>query len=273
MVQVACPENEALLPDLAPQSVDPWIIARPIAIYIIFAEKEQQMKKMAEDAKDWLCRRCDLASDSIRLCSDSSGDRSISDATAGDCDDVGNNVDTVLLLQSKQVLAEPRSLARLYVAIANHTPIVPVNLTSSDEKDKDKLWNFETTTPTLERLEKVLNVDQNQSLAAASGASAAEVGAVLAQVIPSVISKPLEIEGVRTQIEAQMLDIELTLRREMPAASVATTTAAPWKTVKTTAKNEEGVPPAAVAKPQNKNVTPPRARVAARVVTRAAAKP
>jgi hypothetical protein len=273
MVQVACPENEALLPDLAPQSVDPWIIARPIAIYIIFAEKEQQMKKTAEDAKDWLCRRCDLAPDSIRLCSDSSGDRSISDATAGDCDDVANNVDTVLLLQSKQVLAEPRSLARLYVAIANRTPIVPVNLTSSDEKDKDKLWNFETAKPTLERLEAVLNVDQNQSLAAASGASAAEVGAVLAQVIPSVISKPLEIEGVRTQIEAQMLDIELTLRREMPAASVATTTAAPRKTVKTTAKNDEGVPPAAVAKPQNKNVTPPRARVAARVVTRAAAKP
>jgi hypothetical protein len=248
MVKVACPENEALLPYLTAQSVEPWIVARPIAIYIIYAEQDEQLRKVAEDVKDSLCRRCDIAPDLIRLCSDSSAGRSISDAMAGDCDDVADDVDTVLLLQSKQVLAEPRSLARLYVAVANRAPIVPVYLTSPTEENKSKMWNFDTAEQTLERLDEDLGPTEASSLAAASGASAAQVGKVLAHVIPSVISKPLEMDGMRPQFEAQMHDIELTLRREMPATSVATTEPAGRKTaakaVAKAASSDEGVPPA-----------------------------
>ena len=234
MVEVSCPENEALLPDLAPQEVEPWIVSRPIAIYIVFAEQDPLMKKLAEDVKDWLCRRCDLASDSIGLCSDSSAGRSIGDATPGDCDDVATNVDTVLLLQSEQVLAEPRSLARLYAAVVNGAPIVPVYLTSSKQENESKLWNFETSKLKLKHLGHLSSADAS-SVAAASGASAPQVGKVLSQVIPNVISKPLEIEGAGTQFEAQMLDIQQSLRREMAAGTAATGG-------KTTAT--EGVPPA-----------------------------
>ena len=106
----------------------------------------------------------------------------------------------------------------------------------------------------------MLGADKGAAVAAASGVSANHVGKVLSQVIPNVISKPLNIDGVGTQFEAQMLDIELTLRREMPAASVATTTAARRNTAAKT--TSEGVPPAA-------RTATAKTRVAARVVARA----
>ena len=259
MVTAACPQNAALLPDLAPKAAEPWTVARSIAIYIVFAEQDPGMKLLAENVKEWLCRRIDLASDVIRLCSDASANKSIDDASAGDCDDVANNVDTVLMLQTKQVLTEPRCLARLYVAIANRAPVVPIWVTSTKEEHQSKLWNFDTTKSTLERLTEVIGADKAAAVAAASGAPATQVGKVLAQVIPNVISKPLEIDGVRTQFEAQMLDIELTLRREMPAASVATTTAARRSTVVN--EPSESVPPVARS-------ARTKTRVAARVVAR-----
>ena len=54
------------------------------------------------------------------------------------------------------MLAEPRSLARLYVAVANRAPIVPVYLTSPTEENKSKMWNFDTAEQTLERLDEDL---------------------------------------------------------------------------------------------------------------------
>jgi hypothetical protein len=261
MVNVACPENAALLPDLVPQSVEPWILARSIAIYIVFAEQDPLMNQLAKDVKEWLCRRCDLAPELIALCSDGNSDDDNVSATAGDCDDVADNVDTVLLLQSKQVLAEPRSLARLYVAVAKAgAPIVPVHLTSSTEEYQSKLWDFDESKATLERLDQVLGQTESSSLAAAcSGVSSGQVGKVLAQVIPAVISKPLEIDGVRTQFEAQMLDIELSLRLKMPTGLAATTKSAAaagsggglkraTTVAKTTASSSEGIPPRVVAR-------------------------
>eukprot|EP01043_Picozoa_sp_COSAG02_P035062 COSAG02_NODE_2488_length_8701_cov_25.089630_4_plen_377_part_00 len=265
MATVACPENMALIPDLAPQSLDPWIVARPIAIYIVYAEQDSQIKTLAENVKDWLCKRCQLSSESIVLASDSSG-RSPSDVIPGDCDDAANNVDTVLLLQSKQIMAEPRALARLYVAIANRAPIVPAHVSISDKEDKKRMWDYETCKPTLERLDQVLNSTEADLVAAASGAPTAHVGKVLAQVIPNIISKPLVIDGQQTQFEAQMLDIELTLRREMPAA-----TAVPVAGKTTSSRNvvgsKEGVPPVTRTKAKVVSGTSPsRLRVAARVV-------
>jgi hypothetical protein len=286
MVKVACPENAALLPDLAPVPQEPWTVARSIAIYIVYAEQDPLIKKLAENTKEWLRRRCDLAPELISLCSDSSAGRSISDVTPGDCDDVADNVDTVLMLQSKQVLADPRSLARLYVAVTNRAPVVPVHLTSSKEELKSKLWDFETAGSTLDRLDEVLAPADAAALSVAcGGASAGQVGKILAQVIPNVISKPLGMDGVATQFEAQMLDIELTLRREMPMAASATSSTAAASREQKTAKaaaaskttGSEGIPPttsnSAPQPARSTTPTRPTPRARAKVVARAVAKP
>ena len=259
MVGVHCPENAALLPDLVPHDAEPWIVSRPIAIYIVYAEQDDQIKKVAESMKEWICRRCDIAPELVCLCSDSSDSSSDKNlgTVAGGCDDVATNVDTVIMLQSKRILNEPRSLARLYTAIVNRAPIVPVCLTYQKTEDESKLWNFETSKATLESLDH-LSPSEVAAVAGACGVSAKQVGTALAQTIPNVISKPLAINGALTQFEAQMLDIELTLRREMPSAGkVAAKNSAKGVT-------DEGVPPAQSPRKDK----PVRARIAARVVSR-----
>ena len=267
MAKVACPENQALLPDLAPQAADPWMVSRTIAIYIVYAEQDGQIKALAEKVKEWLCKRCDISPELIVLAPGSSFGRAEGDVVAGDCDDVANNVDTVLLLQSKQVLTDPRALARLFVAVANRAPIVPACVTFSKEEEKRRMWNFETSKSNLERLDQVLSPTDAAAVAAASGASPAQVGKALAQVIPNIISKPLEIDGVGTQFDAQMLDIELTLRREMPAAATAVAKKGSSSQHRIAGSNE-GVPPIAEKNVGNTGgaASPSKIRVAARVV-------
>ena len=263
MVDVACAENAALLPDLAPLKPEPWICARPVPIYIVCSEYDDQIQKQAAEVKAWLCRRADLQPAQVVVASDASG-RKIDDAQAGDVDII-DDVDTVVLLQSKDLLSQPRCLARLYAANTNRAPIVTVHLAGVAGE-----WNFETAKSDLQNLDNTLAQAQASALTAACGAAPAAVGRVLSQVIPNVISKPLEIGGAPTQFEvstapvplvadvaltsitlawtrglqAQMLDIHLTLRREMAAAGAEAVVAkqrvaSPVRT----RSQHEGVPP------------------------------
>eukprot|EP01046_Picozoa_sp_COSAG06_P001166 COSAG06_NODE_35_length_30757_cov_53.112532_14_plen_668_part_00 len=214
---VACPENEALLPDLNPKEREPWIAARPVAMYIVYSEESDVIARQAAAMKDWLCMHCDINEEQIALCSNPDEERPVDEAVVADCADISANVDTVILLQSAGVLSEPRCLARLYVASKVRTPIVPVHLTSTDPQNKLLLWDFDTAKTTMLKLGTNLNARTAAMVKdGTGGASAAQVGAALARVVPNIISKPLEIDGSATQFEAQMLDIELTLRREMP---------------------------------------------------------
>jgi len=93
------------------------------------------------------------------------------------------------------------------------------------------------------------------------------------------------MDGVATQFEAQMLDIELTLRREMPMAASATSSTAAASREQKTAKaaaaskttGSEGIPPTTSnSAPQPARSTAPTwptPRARAKVVARAVAKP
>ena len=203
MVDVACAENAALLPDLAPLKPEPWICARPVPIYIVCSEYDDQIQKQAADMKAWLCRRADLAPAQVVVASDASAGRKIDDAQAGDVDII-DEVDTVVLLQSKDVLSQPRCLARLFAANTNRAPIVTVHLAGVAGE-----WNFETAKSDLQNLDNTLAQSQASALTAACGVAPTAVGRVLSQVIPNVISKPLEIGGAPTQFEVSTAPIPL----------------------------------------------------------------
>jgi hypothetical protein len=268
MVERACPENSVLLPDLLPKQPEPWTVCRQIAIYVVFSEQlgsgsESPIRQLAEDVKAWLQRRCDLEPDHVVLCTDQDS-RDINEATSADCDVVATQTDTVLLLQSAQVLAEPRCLARLYSASTNRVPIVPVLLTgtagdtadgSVDQRKFDQ-WNFEQAKSTFSELGAHLSSPSIASLEQATGVATAAVGSELLQTIPNVISKPLSVGGTDTEFEAQMCDIELTLRREMATVG---------KTIKRTTLDT------AITKNQSHGTEKPR--TVARVVARARTPP
>ena len=170
--------------------------------------------------KAWLHRRCDLEDHQIVLCTDKCQARRINEVVASDCEVVLKQCDTVLLLQSADVLAEPRCLARLYCASANRVPIVPVLLTGSTSFQE---WNFEESKKILSQLGGHINSeDVSSALSAATGASSSGVGLELVRTIPNVISKPLSVKGIDTEFEAQMCDIELTLRRDMAKVGKST---------------------------------------------------
>ena len=268
MVETACPENSVLLPDLVPKKPEPWVISRQIAIYVVYSEKlaaglDSSLQQLAEEVKAWLQRRCDLESHHIVLCTEhNSGIREINEATTLDCEAVVKDTDIVLVLQSSEVLLEPRCLARLYSASINRVPIVPILLTGGgkDAGGSFTQWSFEQAKLTFSELGATLSSQAITSLERATGAATTTIGDELLQAIPNVISKPLTVGGVTTEFEAQMCDMELTLRREM-----ATVGKAVVRTTPTTTENAEN--PArskqrvrAVARVIGRSGTPPRRR-------------
>jgi hypothetical protein len=265
MVKTACPENAVLLPDLLPKQPEPWVVCRQIAVYILYSEQaseeESAVHQLAEEVKAWLHRRCDLEPHHIVLCTKQDDQimdkRSIDEATALDCNLVAKATDTVLLLQSASVLAEPRSLARLYSASVNRVPIVPIFLTGA--MDHGHEWDFDQAKSTFSALGSTLSAQAVSSLETATGVSTATIGDELLQAIPNVISKPLSVGGANTEFEAQMCDIELTLRRDMAKVGNA---------VERTA-GTEGTKSSSMAQP--KPATKPR--TVARVVARRSATP
>lgn len=200
--------------DLAKVEPDPWTFVHPIAVFVVFAEGATVLHERATKIKAWLCARNGLVDSQVVLHTDA---RNVS---------IRDDVDSVMLIQTKQVIEQPDCLALLYQACMAGVPIVPVNLL--DEKNSEVTYNFEVAAPFLRELEANLDATSQRTLAAATGgASATVVGMELARCIPNVISKPLNVDSLTSpkstsvdggQFEAQMLDIELTLRRALNCA-------------------------------------------------------
>ena len=58
MVDVACPENASLIPELHKQSaLEPWPVRRSYGVYIILEEQNSVVITVAEEVKSWLLRR------------------------------------------------------------------------------------------------------------------------------------------------------------------------------------------------------------------------
>jgi len=226
MVQRATPENEQLLSFLDVDKVepDPWVFRRPVAVYIIFAEcGSMEVLQGAHKIKDWLAQNAGLDASKISLCSLSAGDISdVASASIEDCQIAMRDTDVVMLLQTKQALEEPRCLSRLYMAAKFEVPIVPVclsGLTASDQQ-----YNFETAKPWLQSLEANLgDAARAANITHAVGTTVEVVGNVLAETIPNMISKPLGMNSADSDFQAQMLDIELTLRRTLSTQNTPTT--------------------------------------------------
>ena len=162
MCERACPENTQLLSflDLTKVEPDPWVFARPIAVCIVFAETTSSMPhEQATKVKEWLCARKGLDDSQVVLCTDS---RDIS---------MKNDVDSVMLIQTKQAIEEPSCLALLYKACVAGVPIVPVVLSSSSAKHASLVYNFEAAAPWLRGLEANLDSTARTALEAATSAS------------------------------------------------------------------------------------------------------
>ena len=142
-------------------------------------------------------------------------DMAVNDAAPADLEQITHHVDAVLLIQSANVMSEPRSLARLYIADKCGIPIVPVVLASSVAEHKSMLYNFEAAKPMMEDLPKHIDADAVAMLENAlkeGGQTADTVGKALAQLVPNIISKQLGIQGMDVDIDPQMAEISKALR-------------------------------------------------------------
>ena len=81
----------------------------------------------AELIKDHLIENTDLDQIQIAVQIDQQNgrDRAVNDAAPADLAQIRVEVDAVLLIQSANVMSEPRSLARLYAAMKSGVPIIP----------------------------------------------------------------------------------------------------------------------------------------------------
>ena len=135
-------------------------------------------------------------------------DRAVNDAAPADLEQI---------MQSANVMSEPRSLARLYIADKCGIPIVPVVLSSSlaEHKSMMYMYNFEAAKPMMEDLPKHIDADAVAMLENAlkeGGQTADTVGKALAQLVPNIISKQLGIQGMDVDIDPQMAEISKALR-------------------------------------------------------------
>ena len=94
-------------------------------------------------------------------------DRAVNDAAPADLVEIKVDVDAVLLIQSVNVMSEPRSLARLYAAVKSDVPIIPAVMTSAAAEHKNLLYNFEAAKPHMEELSRNLDAGAVVALEAA----------------------------------------------------------------------------------------------------------
>eukprot|EP01047_Picozoa_sp_COSAG01_P020513 COSAG01_NODE_1169_length_11408_cov_35.108056_3_plen_2198_part_00 len=214
MVKLATPENEQLLSflDLSKLEPDPWQVTRSLAVYIVFAEGSgDEMATVAGEMKAWLTNRAGLDSKQIALCNQPPNGGGQTKSHSQDCN-ILRDTDMVLMLQTQQLIEEPRCLARLYLASRFGVPIVPVCLQGLDAR---RQYDFDTVKNQLEGLASGMDPASADSLVTATGAQLVDVSQELARSIPNLISKPLSIVHSPSEFEAQMMDIELTLRRSL----------------------------------------------------------
>lgn len=221
MVSQCCPENKQLLSflDLQLVQTDPWVFTRPIAIYIVFSEGLSMAGKEAAKIKNWLVCRDGIASTQVVLHTEgATPGRPIDDAVSEDCTLAMRDADMLLLLQTKHVLREPRCLARVHMASRLGVPLVPICLVSSSQKHAQCAYDFDVAKKWLSNLDINLSASAVRNLESATGEAAAMVGSALMSTIPNIISKPLQVDTSTEEFEAQMLDIELSLRRALTYA-------------------------------------------------------
>ena len=123
----------------------------------------------AELIKDYLIENTDLDQIQIAVQIDQQNgrDRAVNDAAPADLAEIKVDVDAVLLIQSANVMSEPRSLARLYAAVKSGVPIIPAVMTSAAAEHKSLLYNFEAAKPHMMELSRHLDDDAVVALEAA----------------------------------------------------------------------------------------------------------
>ena len=118
-----------------------------------------------------------------------------------------NDVDTVLLVQTKQVLQRASCLQLLDGAIRADVPILPVKLLATRDAT---VYSHSTAKTLLENLETDLEREAVRALQEAE-LNVAAVGRGLADVLTNVISKPLDIHAHVDVSGAQLFDIASSL--------------------------------------------------------------
>jgi hypothetical protein len=217
LVEKACPENRSLLHDMKPPEANPWPVVLKYAVYIIHEEHHPTTVQQAENIKTWLVENTDLVDAQVVLQIDTENNRNrkINDVGESDMKSVGHETDCVLLLQSSKVMLEPRCLAKLFVATSKDLPIVPVVLMKSKAEHDSLMYDFATAQPMMEDLAAHLDDEAAAAVATATGKPINEVGLALSMVLPNIISKPLGLEVAAGETNAQMAEIERTLRHSV----------------------------------------------------------
>lgn len=213
MVETFCPENQPLLQDVSAAKSTPWVVQRKLAVLVVHGESNGPMAaELSLQIKLWLCARCNLPAAAVELTSESTK-RDTNTASASDLDTAAEHADIVLLVQTPEILKEARLLAMLFAATAGSVPVVPVCLLSADPEHQQSVgYDFARAKHALDHLDEHLDSAASTALANATGESAREVGLRLGRVIPLVITKPLAADSLGPRFEAQMQDIEATLR-------------------------------------------------------------
>eukprot|EP01047_Picozoa_sp_COSAG01_P016086 COSAG01_NODE_816_length_13389_cov_7.068849_5_plen_393_part_00 len=237
MVERCCQENRQLLSFLDLQKIEPeqWRLTRQCAFYIVYAESDETAKQ-AQRIRDWLCSNNQLTHEQVVLHTEKNLHL--------------RDVDALVLLQTKDVVQEPSCLAKTYLAAKLRVPIVPVCLMSKSKKPGVDIWDFEQAKSLLQNLSRHMSAGgQSRLVAENNGTPVAVVGTTLAKIIPSMISKPLDVDSVDgdSVFHAQMLDIELSLRHVI----------AHQLTIPTTGNDDE--PPRSTS-PARKNIQPTKTK-------------
>lgn len=199
-----------MLQDLAPVQPEAWGRTRRLAVYILYSESDQIACEAASDIKQWLCMH-GLDQSLVELHGDAK--LAVSEVTEDALVTVADEVDAVVLVQTGNVLYEARSLARIYTAVRNHVPVIPVRLASTVQDDVHMLYSFDDSLRLMERMGSELTTDVCESVAAATHTSIASIGAELLRAVPNLISKRLDLDIGATGTATQMLEIETALRR------------------------------------------------------------
>jgi hypothetical protein len=149
------------------------------------------------------------------------------------------------------VLQQPRVLARLYTAVKNRVPIVPVVLMPTNSENSGLMYNFEQAKPFLLGLDDHLDQGAQDALYTTCGAKALGLGTTMATILPNIISKRLGLYKCsvpgrllhhRQDVDAQMSEIEQAVRRAIDSAAAD---------LETEASIAEGIPDASAAWKKN----------------------
>lgn len=210
MVERACPETAPLLVDIGSTRTESWPTVPPnkVGIYILH-EATTFATEQARDIKLWLQRRSDLV------------DSQIVTSDAKDAIDVGLQADLVVLLQTKNVLSDAQCLSQMYIAAKTGVSISPVFLTSKLRQHQDQIYDFDGVAFHLEKLSATLTASSARQIVEATGVSAETVGMSLGLMLPNIISKPLACDGFTGERDAQLAQIEATLRTIVSVRKVA----------------------------------------------------